>query len=100
MRRLVRLSRNVFLVALVATPLPALTACSDPSLTAELRQDELAYNNSVAQLAMDQEAGNATAAMADEHQVKLAVTKLRNDRGIVSGPNEHEHQEKQGHSKP
>jgi hypothetical protein len=98
MRRLIRLYRNDLLIALIAMPLLALTACSE-AMVAELQQDESAYNSSIARLAADQADGNAAAAAADEHQVKLASTKLRYDRGIISGPNEHEHQEKVGHPK-
>lgn len=95
MRRL--LSRGRVLIALITmSPLVVLTACSD-AVVAELQRDELAYHHSVAQLTEDQDAGNATAATTDEHQVKLASTKLREDRGIISGPNEREHQEKEGH---
>jgi hypothetical protein len=93
MRRL--LSRGNVLIALM-TISPLLTACSD-AVDAELQRDELAYHNSVAQLTEDQDAGNATA--TDEHEVKLASTQLRQDRGVISGPNEHEHQEKEGHPK-
>jgi|SRR5580704_19522813 hypothetical protein len=99
MRRLVRLYRNDLLIALIAMPLLTLTACSE-AMVAELQQDESAYHNSIARLAADQAAGDAAATAADEHQVKLASTKLRYDRGIITGPNEHEHQEKQGHTKP
>jgi hypothetical protein len=99
MRHLLGPYSTNFLIALIATPLLALTACSN-AVDAELQQDEQTYHNSIAQLSADQDAGNATAAAADQHQVKLASTKLRLDRGIVTGPNEHEHQEKQGHSKP
>ena len=99
MRRLTGLHRANFLAVLIATtPLLAVTACSD-AVDAELQQDEQAYHNSIAQLSEDQEAGNTTAAAGDEHKVKLASTKLRYDRGIISGPNEHEHQEKTGHPK-
>jgi hypothetical protein len=97
MRRLIGPPRTGFLIVLIAAvPLLALAACSD-ALLAELQQDEQAYHNSIAQLSEDEDAGNATAAAADKHHVKLASTKLRYDRGIVSGPNEREHQEKEGH---
>ena len=90
---------NTVLALVVAVPLLTLAACSD-AVVAELQQDEQAYHASIAQLSEDEDAGNSTAEAADKHQVKLAVTKLRLDRGIVTGPNEREHQEKQGHSKP
>jgi hypothetical protein len=81
-------------------PLLALTACADPAMVAELQQDEQSYATIRDRLYDDQQAGNAAAAAEDERTYKIAVTKLREDRGIVNGPNAHEHQEKQGRNKP
>ncbi len=89
---------NTVLAFVVTLPLVVLTACSN-AVVAELQQDEQAYHASIAQLSRDEDAGNATATAADKHQLKLAVVKLRQDRGIIAGPNEREHQEKVGHQK-
>jgi len=91
---------KVLTILTLAMPLVALTACADPAMVAELQQDEQAYANIRDRLYDDQQAGNATAAAQDEHTYKIVVTKLREDRGIVNGPNAHEKQEKQGHVKP
>jgi hypothetical protein len=96
MRRL--LDRGNVLIALTITaPLLALTACSD-AVVAELSQDEQDFTVERAQLFADRQSGNDDAAALDEHRVKLAVTKLRHDRGVdfdLDGG----HGEKEGHSK-
>ncbi len=81
----------------VAVPLLALASCADPAMVAELQQDQQNYVNIRDRLYADQQAGNATAAAEDAHSYKVVVTKLREDRGIVNGPNAHEKQEKVGH---
>lgn len=92
--------RTKFATALALTvPLLALSACADPAMVAEFQQDQQAYANIRDRLYDDQQAGNATAAAADEHQYKIAVLKLREDYGIVHGPNDHEPQGKVGHQK-
>lgn len=97
MRRLIYLSMTNLFVLLAATTWPGVPARAD-AMTDELRQDEQAYNAIRAQLSADELAG--TAQVADQHRYRLAILKLRQDRGIIAGPNEHEHQEKQGRSKP
>ena len=90
---------KVLTILSLAMPLVALTACADPAMVAEMQQDEQAYVNIRDRLYNDQQAGNAAAAAQDEHAYKIAVTNLREDRGIVNGPNAHEKQEKVGHPK-
>ena len=87
---------------LVALTVPFLTlsACADPAMVAELQQDEQNYAVIRDRLYDEQQTGNTAAALADERNYKLAVIKLREDRGIVNGPNAHDHQEKQGRNKP
>jgi hypothetical protein len=93
MRRL--LDRGNVLIALMM--ISPLTACSD-AVVAELSQDERAFTVERAQLFADRQSGNDDAVAMDEHRVKLAVTKLRHDRGVdfdLDGG----HGEKEGHSK-
>ena len=90
---------GLILLALT-TPLLALTACTSPGVVAELQQDQQAYEVSRDRLFADETAGNTAAVATDAHLYKLAVTQLREDRGICVGPNCHDHEAKQGHSKP
>jgi hypothetical protein len=91
---------SVLAVLTLAMPLVALTACADPAMVAELQQDEQTYVNVRDRLYDEQQAGNVSAAATDAHSYKLAILKLREDRGIENGPNDREHQEKEGHVKP
>ena len=89
-----------FIVVLVlTTPLLALTSCASPDVVAELQQDEQAYDASRDRLYADESAGNTAAIATDAHLYKVAVTKLREDRGLCVGPNCHDHEAKQGHPK-
>ena len=81
----------------LATPLLTLTACASDVVTTEFQQDERAYEVSRDRLYADETAGNTGAVATDAHVYKLAVVKLREDRGICVGPNCHDHEAKQGH---
>ena len=94
MRRLICQSMTTFLLLLAATSL-AMPARAD-AVADELQRDEQAYDAIRQQLAADELAGNGAAEVADQHRYRLAILKLRQDRGIIAGPNEHEHQEKVG----
>src|SRR3974390_3267530 len=80
----------------LATPLLSLTACASDAMLAELQQDEHSYEVSRDSLYAARSAGDATAIAANAKLYKVAVMKLRLDRGIYSTPNDHEKQEKQG----
>jgi hypothetical protein len=88
------------ILVMLATPLLTLTACASDAVEAERQQDEQAYAAARDRLYADKIAGNTGAIAADAHFYKLAVTKLREDRGICVGPNCHDHEAKQGHTKP
>ena len=83
----------------LATPLLTLTACASNAMMGEMQQDEQAYALSRDRLYADETAGNTAAIATDAHVYKLAVIKLREDRGICVGPNCHDHEAKQGHIK-
>lgn len=89
---------NALLVLTMISPLLALAACSE-AVVAELNQDEETVNAELAQWSTDRDSGNDNAVATDEHRVKLAVTKLRHDRGVDFDLNGG-HGEKEGHSKP
>ena len=91
--------RTGILIALLAASAFAAPAHAD-AMSDELLQDEQAYKAMRAQISADEAAGNTGAEQADQHRYRLAILKLRQDRGIIAGPNEHEKQEKQGHAKP
>ena len=90
---------TVFFVLALTTPF-FLAACASPALVAQLQQDEQAYNASSNRLFAAEASGDAVAIQTASHEYKLAVTRLREDRGLCVGPNCGEKQGKEGRTKP